>query len=381
MEYELVQEERLVSNRTIFDFFVVASGACTAYVVWSEYNADADQEITIYSIIFDGASWKESELVCTSKFAYPNIRITTGYGGTIHLLLARARGSIDELILVTHDGTTWRQTKIRDVKTRTFGHSIAASKERERIYIVFGDYQERYFFPYVLAAPLSGHICKDFGKLSVITGDGVRWREPMRITDRGRFSCGQPSICLNDRTDTLHCVWMDERHGFRERAIYYGYSAGKRFSSNTRVSKHNQMVFSPFISCDQQDNVHMAWSTMGRDKLGSLYYREQRGGTWQNIVELSEKGLMNDMAVDLLGNVHCAWSNGNNAYYQVKANDGWSKAHTLGSRRAKLCVDESNDIHLVFLQMQKDGRDSLVYKGLRWLQDVTTLGVSEPGHS
>lgn len=353
---------QIIQNRKIFDFFIEIIKPDIPCVIWSEYDSENDEEVTIFSSIYKSGKWKDSKLVYIGKFTYPNIKITSGYNNKMHILLARKRGSKDDLNLITYDGTEWNPVKkIRDIKNRTFGYSIAASKFKQEIYVVFGDYRERHFFPYILTAPFSGHICKDFGKLFMIKGDGVSWGKSMRITDNGKFSCKQSSIFLNQQSDILHIVWVDHRHGFRERAIYYDSFIKGMFCNNVKVSQNNQMLFSPFVSCDREDNIQIAWSIIDRDSLGKLCYRERRRGRWQDVVELSNKGLINDMTVDLSGNVHIVWDDEHHVYYQTKMGERWGDARTLDGKMAKVGIDERNDVHLVILRRRNNGQDSLVY--------------------
>lgn len=367
LKEQMNKEIPIISNRKIFDFFIEIIDPDIPCIIWSEYDVGNDKEVTINSSFFKDKKWKEPEVVYRGKYVKPDIKIAMGFNNEIHILMGRERGGIDELNIITYDGTGWNPPqKILNAKTRTFGYSIAASKFKKEIYVVFGDYSERYYFPYIFTAPLSGHVCKDFGKLFLIKGDGFSWQKPIRITDKGKFSSEEPNICLNDQKDVLHIVWVDHRYGFRNRAIYYDSFMKNRLVRNIELTNHEQLIFSPVITSNPENsNIIVAWSILGEDGLGKLFCRERSYDKWLEAVELSEKGLMNDMTFDYLGNVHSVCSDNYNIYYQQKIKDAWIKALKLDASRAKLSVDMRNDIHLVVRRKQENGQCSLVYLKLK----------------
>lgn len=358
--YNWLPDKRLALDREVFDFSVVTDGKDRVFGVWSEYGTD-QEEVKIYSCIIDDLGWQEPVALYMGKHAYPHVKITSGRGDKIHLLLGRGRGPSDELLLYTYNGTSWEHgRKISDTETHTFGHNIIASQKREKIYIVFGNYQERHYFPYILTALLSGHVGKDFGKLFLIKGDNISWSVPRRITKRGRFSCLFPAICLNDEMDILHIVWEDERLGYWKKAIYYDSFDGSNFVGNIKISENRHKAFFPSIGCDSENNVYVAWSALENENSQGLYYRERVKNSWSKIVKLSDKGGINSVTTDNLGKAHILWEDGSQTHYKLRIGPSWSKTVVMNGIKARICADWRNNVHLLLLS--REGK--FVYKKL-----------------
>lgn len=359
--YNWLPDKRLALDREIFDFSIVTDGKDRVFGVWSEYSTD-QEEVKIYSCIIDDVGWQEPVAVYMGKHAYhPHVKITSGRGDKIHLLLGRERGPSHELLLDTYNGTSWEHgRKISDMETHTFGHNIIASQKREKIYIVFVNYQERHYFPYILTALLSGHVGKDFGKLFLIKGDGISWSVPRRITKRGRFSCLFPAICLNDEMDVLHIVWEDERLGYWKKAIYYDSFDGSKFVGNIKINENRHKAFFPSIACDSENNVYVAWSALENENSQGLYYRERVKNSWSKIVKLSDKGGINSVTTDSLGKIHILWEDGYQIHYKLRIGLSWSKTVIMDGIKARISTDMKNNVHLLLLSREGE----FVYKKL-----------------
>lgn len=370
--YEWFPEKVIVSNRNIFDFSIVTTCNDELVIVWSEYFPERDDEVSIYSCCYSNEKCQRPMTIYHSNNITPYIRITAAINCKVHLLLDRSHGASTELLLKTHNEAGWMpETKIIDIKYATFGHNMIASRRREKIYIIFGDYSEWHTFPYILTAIFTGHTAKEFGKLFMIQGNGVLWDRPRRVTNRGRFSTLNPAICLNDEMDTLHIVWEDERLGYRERTIYYDSFDGDNFSGNKRISGKVLGASLPLIACDNRSNIYVVWSTLDRGSGSRLHFRERIGNSWSDVIELAMGVVGDSITTDTLGNVHFVWQDGSQVYYKIKTKSSWTKTVTFVGSRARISVDSKNGIHLVLLRRQEERKCALICNQLKYKEVLT----------
>lgn len=218
--------------------------------------------------------------------------------------------------------------------------------------MVFGDYRERHYFPYILTAILSGHVCERFGKLYLIKGDGNSWDTPKKITKDGRFSCSHPQICLNDEIQHVHFIWEDERLGYRNKAIFYDSFHENRFEGNRKISIDLANPFAPFIACDNKDNLYVVWSTFERNDIGKLYFRYRIDNSWSEAIELADRSVINSISTDTFGNIHFVWGDGAHIFYKIKCESFWTKTIKIDGQKARFCIDKKNDAHLVIQKIR-----------------------------
>lgn len=364
--YKQLVEEGLISDRNIFDFSIANSCDNKLIVVWSEYYPEKNNEVNIYSNYYDyDNKCLGSVMLYKGYHASPYIKTAVGKDCKIHLLLIYSRGLPNKFILKTYNGISW-ETKITEIESFTFGHNIIASRKRDKIYIVFGDYREQHTFPYILTAIFTGHSTKEFGKLFLICGNGISWSEPRKITKSGRFSTLNPSICLNDEMDFLHIVWEDERLGYWKRTIYYDSFDGNKFSGNEKISGKVIGASLPSIACDNKNNIYVVWSTFDKKNLGKLYFRERINNVWSNVMPLAINGVINSITSDNFGNIHFVWDDGSQVYYKIKSESFWTKTVTFIGNKAKICVDKANNVHFLLLRKKEQEKCTLIYNKLEY---------------
>ena len=380
--YRQFPEEVIIKDRNIFDFSIVKACANKLVVVWSEYYPEIDEEVNIYSCCYGNEKCPKPMILYKGHYANPYIKIAVGRNCKIHLLLTHSRGLPNKLVLKTYNGTSWEtETKIADVESFTFGHNIIASQKSEKIYVIFGDYREWHTFPYIFTAIFTGHTAKEFGKLYLIEGNGISWSEPRKITKTGRFSALNPSICLNDKMNILHIVWEDERLGFWKKAIYYDFFDGNNFSGNKRISGKVRGASLPLMACDNRNNIYVVWSAFNKNDIDKLYFREKINNSWSDVIELASKGIINSVATDTLGNVHFVWDDSSQIYYKIKTKSFWTKTVTFIGNKARICIDEANDVHFLLLRRKEQKKYTLIYNRLQYkslLRKRKKGGCSDP---
>ncbi|MCP5107598.1 MAG: hypothetical protein GY950_29690, partial [bacterium] len=251
------------------------------------------------------------------------------------------------------DQDNWEPGKnIIDVESHIFGYKIIASRKRQQVFLVFGDYRERHYFPYIITAILSGHVGEKFGKLYLLEGDGESWGRPLKITKEGRFSCSSPQICLNDGMKHVHLVWEDARRGYNRKAIFYDSFRENGFGGNRKVSGGltRADTFAPAIACDDVDNLYIAWSTFEGDNVGKLYFRQRIKNQWSESTALAEKSVLSSLTIDNSSNIHLVWENGYNVFYKINCKSSWTKTKKFEGQRAEMCVDKENNVHLLIVR-------------------------------
>ena len=364
--YEQLPEVRLALNTKVFDFGIAVDSRERFHLVWSEYSPDTE-EVKIYSRVFHENEWEPPILVYEGQNRSPDVNITVAHDDKIHLLLTGAKGLVYELGFKTYNGTSWGpETTIVEVETSTFGHNIAASHRTNEIYVVYGDYNERHYFPYILTAIFTGHTSKEFGKLFLIQGNGMFWIDPIRITKRGRFSCTNPKICLCDKESVLNIAWEDERNGYWTREVYYDSFSQKEFSGNRRVSENRNEGHSPLITCDDENNVYLLWNSSKNEELNVLWYRERIDNIWSESLKLPDRGIANSIGVDNLRNVHIMWANEDRIFLKMKIDSVWSDAIIFDGMNAKSFVDTANNIHILQLNFRNEKQSVFTYRKFVW---------------
>lgn len=364
---DIYKEHRVIYlalNRKVFDFSFVMDSSKRVHLVWSEYNLDTE-EVNFYSCICYKNKWEAPILVYKRQNVLPDVNITVAKDYKIHMLLIGAKGPVYGFSLKTYNGKSWGpEKKIIETATSTFGHNITASHRRNEIYIVYGHYNERHYFPYIFTAIFSGHASKEFGKLFSIRGNGEFWSDPIRISKRGRFSCSNPQICLCDKENILNIAWEDERRGYWKREVYYGSFSGSKLSGNKRPNKCKNEGYSPLITCDDENNVYLLWNTSENEEMDILCYREKIDNIWSWPEKLLEKGTVSFINVDNLRNIHIMWATGGKIYLKMKIDSVWSNTITFDGVNAKSFIDIANTIHILSLDSINEKQTLFTYRKL-----------------
>jgi hypothetical protein len=364
--YRELPDVGLTLDREVFDYSVVPASGENFLLVWSEYDIDSEV-VRIYSCVFDKGKWEEPILAYEGSNTWPPVKVAAAKDNKSLLVLARSKGSKDELILKTYDGTCWgSEQRIIEIEAPMSGYDIAASQKRNQLYVVFGNYRERHYLPYIFSAIITGHTSREFGKLYLIKGDSISWIEPVRITKQGRFSCSNPVICLCDEKDILNIAWEDERHGYRRKAVYYDSFSDNRFLGNREISMTKYEAFSPLVTCDDGNNIFLACSTSENEEQHNLSYSERIGDAWSKPVELADNGIVTSINVDNARNVHIMWVQSNKINLKMKLGLQWTKTITFDAHSAKSLVDSAGNIHIVLLSHKHWKKSVFTYKKLEF---------------
>ncbi len=218
----------------------------------------------------------------------------------------------------------------------------------------------------MLTALLSGHVCEKFGKLHFLRGNGNSWDTPRKITKSGRFNCSYPQICLNDETQHMHVVWEDKRPGYKNIAIFYDFFHENRFEGNRKISVDLTNTFVPAITCDNKDNLSVVWSTLEEDYIGKLYFRQRIDNSWGEAIELAERGIINSLLTDTLGNIHFLWGDGYHIFYKIQSESFWTKTIKIEGEEARIRIDKKNNVHLVVQKIRDRKNYILIHNIFRF---------------
>jgi beta-xylosidase len=158
---------------------------------------------------------------------------------------------------------------------------------------------------------------------------------------------------------------VDERLGYRNKAIFYDSFSENRFAGNKKVSIGSVNAFAPSIISDSKDNLYVVWSTFEGDGMGKLYFRCRIDGSWSREAELADRGVIESLLVDSEGNVHFVWGDGSNIFHKVKCESFWTKTVNIEGQNARICIDRKNKVHLFIYKTVKEGYYVLIHNILQ----------------
>ena len=224
------------------------------------------------------------------------------------------------------------------------------------------------------------------------------WSMPTVISDgynNNYWNTGvsqSPEIAI-DKNDNLHVVWQDWTFGIwgtDTEIMYASYSANTGWSNITVISDgYNNNYwntggsFSPAITIDNSDNLHVVWYDGSDGVWGTDYeimyvnYSEVSG--WSNATVISDgynsiywndgSSWYPEITSDNNGNIHVVWEDSSNGiwgtdgeimYVSYTEVSGWSNATIISdghnsiywndenSGSPDIAIDNSNNIHVVW---------------------------------
>jgi hypothetical protein len=209
------------------------------------------------------------------------------------------------------------------------------------------------------------------------------WTAAKRLTWTSGSSYS-PAIAV-DSGNTIHMVLHDDTPGKPE--IYYKRSTngGVSWSGIKRLTWNSTWSYSPAISLDSSNNIHIVWHDYTPGNPDIYYKRSTDGGiTWggtKRLIWTSGNSFNPAIAVDSSDNIHLVWLDdtpGNLEIFYKKSTDGgitWGGAKRLTwnagtSLSPAIAVDSSDNIHLVWYDYTP-GDSEIFYKrstngGMSW---------------
>jgi hypothetical protein len=334
----------------------------TIHLVWHD-DAPGKPEIYYKRSTNGGGSWSGAKrLTWNSTWSY-SPAISLDSSNTIHIVWHDyTPGSPDIYYKRSTDGgMTWGATK-RLIWTSgaSFNPTIAVDSN-DNIHIVWGDVT--------------------YGNGEILhkksTNGGMTWGGTKRLT----WNSGQsfyPAIAVASG-NTIHVVWHDDTPGNNEIYFKRSTNSGANWSATQRLSWTTLFSYSPAISVDSSNNIHVVWSDFTSGKFEIYFKRSTSGGvSWSSTKRLtwsSRDSSEPAIAIDSSSAIHVVWEDntpGNfEIFYKKSTNAGasWTKnrlAWNSGdSLRPDIIVDTSKNIHVVWTDYTPGNHEIYYRKGIQ----------------
>ncbi len=205
--------------------------------------------------------------------------------------------------------------------------------------------------------------------------------EPIRLTrdapEVERFS-DSPTLVV-DSQNRIHVVWCDEQAApdhyeyvsFRD--LYYKSYNGSAWSTNQQITFGNGTSYSPVLTVDTSDKLHLVWQDTRHIK-SEIYYKFYDGQNWRPETRLttsSDHSLNPTIAIDFQNTIHVLWQEGTDEegfriFYKYNNRTGWSEVLQLTNvsyiaQNPTIACDSQNTLHLVWVD-ERDGNKELYYQ-------------------
>jgi len=219
------------------------------------------------------------------------------------------------------------------------------------------------------------------------------WTTPVNISNTyGRSE--YPSMC-QDRRGWIHVVWMDNTPSNYD--IYYTYYNGTSWSDTLNISNDPNTCISPDVAVDTINNVHVVWADFSNGRIKWSMYD---GNSWSTPISISNdvpyacEGP--ELDVNPVSNyIHCVWhdlgsaSTDEEMWHKYYDGNNWSSAENVSddgvtSAWADIAVDLLGRVHCVWMDYDSGVMDSIEiyysrFDSVSWISPVNvskTVGGS-----
>jgi len=330
------------------------------HVVWSdERAAEAHNEYAgfrdLYYKYYNGSEWStDQQITFHNGTSYAPVLVVDAYD-RLHLVWQDSRYGHSEIYYMVNDGKIWNtESRVTTSPIDSLNPAIAIDSEKNT-YILWQEGSEEAGFAI-------------FYKYHNETD----WSDVFQLTTASQ-SARNPTIAI-DSQNSLHLVWVDERHNTRE--LYSRVYQANKWGDEQRLTKTENHSESPILLVDSQDTLHLVWleKTTKSPYESHIYYKGNDGIEWTveqqvtgnpldppleyPVLAYAKRADSLSATCDSFDHIHLCWQDirerRREIFYMERVGSAWSLDIPLtvddrsDSVSPAIGVDHNSEIHVVW---------------------------------
>ena len=341
-----------------FSAAIAVGSSGLIHVVWRD-DTSGNNEIYYKGSADGGTTWSAAQRLSWTSSVSDAPAIAVDSNGTIHVTWQDSTsGNVEIYYRKSSDGgTTWSAARRLTWTSGSSNRPAMATDSSNTIHLVWWD---------------------DTSGLEIYykkgLGGGATWSSGQNLSLTSGLSYN-PDITITSN-DSIHVAWSDDTPGNDE--IYYKKSqdGGTTWSALRRLTWNSDWSGEPAIDSYSSQNIHVIWldNTPGPAKI---YYKKSKNGgaAWsaaRRLTWTSGGTYSPAISVDSSEGVHVVWRDdtpGDDEVFYMSSPDGglsWGPAQRLtwssgSSYDPELACDSGNTVHLVWSN-DSTGNFEIYYK-------------------